>query len=66
MAMQLSSASEVFKSKEMGAQLLDSGHSLLDSSAECREGLVRALPDGKELLIGNKASAGLLLDEERC
>ena len=48
-----------------GAQFLDSGHGKLDSRTQSWKGLIRALLDGEELLVGHKASASLLLNKER-
>ena len=44
-------------------QILDSQHELLNSSSQCRQGLLRAFLNAEELIICHKMAAGLLLDE---
>lgn len=47
------------------AQSLDLGHGLLDPGNESAQGLIRALPDGEEVVPGIEASGRELLDMGR-
>ena len=45
-------------------EILDLKHGLLNLSSQGRQGLLRVFSNAKELVIGDKVTAGLLLDKD--
>ena len=50
--------------KGRGMKFLDTSHSMLNPGSEGSEGLLRAFPNAKELIIGDKTGSSFLLDKE--